>query len=360
MFDDSDRPVCPRLLTRGWGGLRIGAMTCVERAALALASLADRNQTWWVNGRWMADVELLGALRDLAPGSAWHIDGRVVAACTEVSDDTSPDRLIDLPHEPLPVDATLVTHAGHLLDALPALLISDVEALGGSSVAGAAVHPSAVIDESSGPVRLEPGAAIGALAVVEGPCWIGPDAVIQPHAHLRPNTSIGRFCKVGGEVAGSVMHDFSNKAHYGYLGDSIVGSWCNLGAGTTTSNLKNTYGTIRLADTPPETPQDADGKRTDTGRTRFGTVTGDYVLTGIGTMLSSGTWLDPAVSLATSRLAPKRVEAFSFITDDGDALYDFDAWQRTAETMAERRGQTLDDDVLAVMRDLHRAAAARR
>ncbi|MEM0914569.1 MAG: hypothetical protein AAGK09_08150 [Planctomycetota bacterium] len=353
MFDDSDLPVCPRLLTRGWAGLRIGAMTLPQRVAQALAPRSDGNDTWWVNGRWLADVDDLCLMERLPCGHGWVLDGRVVAARVDTMAEMSPERFADLSLASAPRGPSLADHAGDLLDALPHLLQSDLSALGGSSIAGADVHPSAVIDESAGPVRVEPGATIGALAVVEGPCWIGPDAVIQAHAHLRPNTSIGRFCKVGGEVAGSVIHDFSNKAHYGYLGDSIVGSWCNLGAGTTTSNLKNTYGTIRLVDTP-------DAPRTDTGRTRFGTVTGDYVLTGIGTMLSSGTWLDPAVSLATSRLAPKRVEAFSFITDDGDTLYDFDAWQRTAETMAERRGQTLDDDVLAVMRDLHRAAAARR
>jgi acetyltransferase-like isoleucine patch superfamily enzyme len=190
------------------------------------------------------------------------------------------------------------------------------------------------------------------MAVVEGPCWVGPGAVVQPHAHLRPHTVVGRGCKVGGEVSASILDDFSNKAHYGYLGDSIVGRWCNLGAGTTTSNLKNTHGPIRLADRD-------DACRTDTGRIKLGTVMGDFVLTGIGTRLSSGTWIGPAVSLATSSLAPKRIEPFSFITDAGDEPYAFDAWRRTAAAMTDRRGQTLPDAYLERMRALHDARASR-
>ncbi|MEM9790457.1 MAG: putative sugar nucleotidyl transferase [Planctomycetota bacterium] len=352
VFDDSGRPALPMLRTRGWAATRVGAWTVSRRVTHALASMVDGNDTWWVNGRWLADVEVWRGLSQLPVGRCWRVGDRVVAARVTDGDAMTADRLRDLPGEACPGEARWAEHAGDVLDALPGLLVSDLEAMGGSSTSGARVHATAVLDESTGPVRLEPGVVVGALAVIEGPCWVGADAVIQAHAHLRPNTSIGRACKVGGEVAGSVVHDFSNKAHYGYLGDSIVGSWCNLGAGTTTSNLKNTYGTIRLADTP-------DGERTDTGRTRLGAMMGDYVLTGIGTMLSSGTWIEPVVSLATSRLAPKRVEAFSFVTDDGDALYDFDAWRRTAETMAGRRGQALDDAYLAVMLELYNAAAER-
>ncbi len=106
------------------------------------------------------------------------------------------------------------------------------------------IGPGAVLDASKGPVMIDKGASIGANAVLWGPCYIGPYAQIMPLALIRPGASVGMMCKIGGEMSNSIMFGYSNKAHEGYLGDSYVGKWVNLGAGTTTSNLKNTYGEI--------------------------------------------------------------------------------------------------------------------
>src|SRR5450432_643314 len=111
---------------------------------------------------------------------------------------------------------------------------------------GAKLSPGCVLDGSKGPIVLDVGASIGANAVVQGPCYVGQYATIHPLALIRPGTTIGAMCKIGGEVSNTIFSAFSNKAHDGFVGDSFIGSWVNLGAGTTTSNLKNTYGEVSI------------------------------------------------------------------------------------------------------------------
>jgi len=108
----------------------------------------------------------------------------------------------------------------------------------------ATVYPGATLDVEDGPISIAGGAVLRPGAVVIGPTAIGPHTVISEHAVIRANTAIGRRCKIGGEVSGTVFQGFANKVHDGFLGDSWVGEWSNLGAGTTNSNLLNTYSEI--------------------------------------------------------------------------------------------------------------------
>src|SRR4029453_10557747 len=106
--------------------------------------------------------------------------------------------------------------------------------------------PGVVLDASKGPVAVDHHATIGPNSVLQGPCYVGPYAEVRALTLIRSGTSIGIMSKVGGEISNSIVMGCSNKAHDGYLGDSYVGKWVNLGAGTTTSNLKNTYGEITM------------------------------------------------------------------------------------------------------------------
>src|SRR5437763_4018609 len=111
----------------------------------------------------------------------------------------------------------------------------------------------------------------------------------MPLACIRPGTSIGQLSKVGGEVSMSIILGNSNKAHHGYLGDSYLGKWVNLGAGTTTSNLKNTYGEITVK---------RGGKEFPTGRRTLGALVGDHTKTSILTRLVTGSYIGFYTSLA--------------------------------------------------------------
>ncbi len=139
------------------------------------------------------------------------------------------------------------------------------------------VEPSVVLDTRKGPIIFHENVTIEAFSRIEGPCFIGKDSKVRAGSSIR-GSSIGQSCIIGGEVEGSVIHGYSNKAHAGYLGDSIVGSWVNIGAMTTNSNLKNTYGQVKVR---------VGRRKVNTGRQKFGCIIGDHAKTSIGSFLSS-------------------------------------------------------------------------
>ncbi len=176
-------------------------------------------------------------------------------------------------------DADLLERCWHVRSGRDACLAYDLEqmapAKGGVVPDDARVAESAILDASNGPIVIDTGARIGHHAVVVGPAYVGPGSPIMEHAVIRENTAIGPVCKVGGEVGGTIFQGYSNKAHDGYLGDSFVGQWVNLGAGTTNSNLLNTYGEIVI-------------DRQRTGETFLGCILGDHVKTAISTRIMTG------------------------------------------------------------------------
>ena len=204
----------------------------------------------------------------------------------------------------------------------------------------ATLSPGCVLDATHGPVCVDDGAAVGANAVLLGPCYVGAGASVSPGATLRPGANVGPGCKVGGEIGNAILHARANKAHGGYLGDSYVGEWANLGAGTTTSNLKNTYGPVRAA-----TP----AGRVATGRTFLGSVIGDHAKLGIGTMLQAGASVGVGAMVAVPR-PPQYVGNLRFVTDAGDRAYAFAKFAETAARVMARRGVTLTGEDVALLR----------
>lgn len=137
-----------------------------------------------------------------------------------------------------------------------------------------AIEPNVFFDASAGKIEIGDGTRIKANAVLRGPLSIGKNCVISSFAEIS-DSKIGHVCKIGGEVTSSIIGNYSNKAHHGFLGHSHVGSWVNIGAGTSVSNLKNTYTTIRIGGV-------------DTGEIFFGCIIGDHVKTAINTSIFTG------------------------------------------------------------------------
>lgn len=203
------------------------------------------------------------------------------------------------------------------------------------------IQPGVVLDASNGPIIIGASATIGANAVLQGPCCIGPDSIVNTLSTIRPGTSIGPLCKVGGEVSNSTLLGYSNKAHEGFLGDSYVGQWVNLGAATTTSNLKNTYGEISA--------NTAKGP-VRTGRQFLGSIIADHVKTAIGTRMMAGTTIGYSAMLALSSIAPKFVRSFSFLTDNGSEEYRLEKAMEVMKAVYGRRRQVWDEAEEAVVR----------
>ena len=196
---------------------------------------------------------------------------------------------------------------------------------------GASVEPGVVFDVRQGAVVLDAGVEVRHGTRLEGPLYAGPGTRLLG-GFLR-GSSFGPECRVHGEVSSSVFLGYANKSHDGFVGHSVLGHWVNLGAGTTTSNLKNTYGPVRL---------DLGGTRIETGRTNLGTLFGDHAKTAIGTMLATGTVVGAGANLFGAS-PERRVAPFAWgpggverVTEEG--------FLKVAERVMSRRGVEMTDE----------------
>lgn len=197
---------------------------------------------------------------------------------------------------------------------------------------GASVEPFVVLDASEGPILIRRGASIASFTRIVGPCYIGENTIIVGDA-IRA-CSIGDVCKVRGEISGSIMLGHSNKGHTGFVGSSYIGRWVNFGAGTTTSNLKNTYGSVQLS-----TPT---GMR-DTGLQFLGSLIGDHSKTGIGTMLTTGCVVGAGANVYGATTTPKSIPPFAWGDGEPYDRYELDKFLEVAARMMERRHVVLSD-----------------
>lgn len=214
----------------------------------------------------------------------------------------------------------------------------------------AVVYPGVTIDLEHGPVFIGPHAVVRPGAILIGPCAIGEHATVLERATIRQNTAVGPWCKVNGEIGGVLFQGYSNKAHDGYLGDSFVGEWVNLGAGTTNSNLLNTYGEVITRATP-------DGKHERTGETFLGAIIGDHVKTAICTRIMTGSVLHTGGMFATTAAVSGCVAPFTWATDAGQRPYRFEKFIEVARAAMSRRKITPSEAYTTLLRDLCPATA---
>jgi UDP-N-acetylglucosamine diphosphorylase/glucosamine-1-phosphate N-acetyltransferase len=207
--------------------------------------------------------------------------------------------------------------------------------------AGAKVE-NCTLNAAEGPVYIGKNATIMEGSMIRGPVAICDGAVVKMGTKIYGATTIGPFCTAGGEIKNSVLFGFSNKAHDGYLGDSVLGEWCNLGAGTTNSNVKNNAGEVKYW-------VDADKKEISAG-TKGGMLMGDYSKAAINTSFNTGTVVGVCCNVVTPGLTPKLIPNFSWGADGitkyklNKALLDIDNWKKLkGATITEREKQILTD-----------------
>ncbi len=195
----------------------------------------------------------------------------------------------------------------------------------------AVVYPGVTLDIEHGPIVIAARATIRPGAIIIGPAYIGPGSTVLERAVIRAHTAIGPTCKVAGEIGGVIFQGFSNKAHDGYLGDSWVGEWANLGAGTTNSNLLNTYGEIIACASPG-------GGTERTGEQFLGAIIGDHCKFAILTRIMTGAVIHTGSMIAQTAAVAGCVPPFSWWTDQQRKIYRLDKFMEVARTMMERRG----------------------
>ena len=293
------------------GDVRAGSILANSRCVVPLGWSAHDADVWTCEGA-IAAVRVGQGVSVAAIGDGTQALESLRAAGT---------RVVDIP-------GRWIQHVWELVTGLVTQLREDIDALGphlsctwpaGSIVIGgggvyvengADVEPQVVFDVTSGPVLVRRGAHVRAFTRLVGPC-----AVLENASVLGDRVSacsIGEASVVRGELSETVVLGHSNKGHEGFVGHSYLGRWVNLGAGTITSNLKNTYGSVQLW-----TPA---GNR-DTGASKLGSMIGDHAKTGIGTRLTTGTVIGAGANVFGSEMPPKYVPPFSWM--DGREMSEF-------------------------------------
>ena len=355
----------------------VADVTAQSHEETPVNTLPDGADILFVNGRFVAAGpavdEIEGHVSGGGTARAFVQGDTVVAAWLPDAANQFPDDALSspalsaewfgaLPATPLD-EATLIERPWDLLGALSPALQRDIAARTGrlptrplpdrphanvhpsvTSVrteqihlgSGATVRPGAILHAENGPIYVDKNATVFEQAVVRGPCYIGPKTQIKPMADLQ-NAAFGYYCKVGGEVHDTVMHSLSNKSHPGFLGHAYLGRWCNLGADTNNSNLKNDYGTVS-AYAP------AEGTFVDTGRQFAGLFMGDHSKCGINTMFNTGTVVGTCCNLYGGDFPPRYVPPFSWGGPaNGFSEYRLDKALSVAERVMGRRDTPFTD-----------------
>lgn len=273
---------------------------------------------------------------------------------------------LDLPRHA--VDARVIERPWQLLAWNPETIASDLGRAPGG-IRGE-VDPRVAVYEPER-VTVEPGARVDAYAVLdarEGPIHIGAGAIVRAHTHVVGpcavgagthllggvvgRSTLGPGCRIAGEVDECVWQGWANKRHHGFVGHSLVGEWANLGALTTTSDLKNNYGTVRVH---------GPGGEVDSGLIKLGSLIGGGAKTGIGTLLPTGAVVGTGSHLfGGGRYAPKRLPAFSWWDGERAVEYQLDKFLATARVAMSRRGRDLTAADESALRGLFDATAGER
>lgn len=393
-YDDARaRTFEPFALTRPWSEMRVGALLLRERwefvsGHAAIGFLAGHDMREFTEpGAPVRASELLPAgtllvnsrcaialSARLADDVVFYCDGRVAAVrlSTDMpaSDFANGTRTLDevarAQQNRAPgvvVDGVWCDEVWDLVRHLPSLLPSDLLTLvrasdrvgldvaaAGATVLGdhpvlvedgARLEPLTVLDATAGPILVRAGAHVQAFSRLNGPCYIGEGSTVV--SGRISGCAIGNVCKVHGELSSSSFVGHSNKGHEGFVGHSVLGRWVNLGAGTTTSNLKNTYGDVALW-----TP---DGVRR-TGLQFLGTLFGDHVKTGIGLRLTTGCVLGAGANVV-DRMPPKVVAPFAWGSGAPYSVYAGDKFLMNAERVMSRRAVELSAGMRTHLAEAH-------
>jgi len=201
----------------------------------------------------------------------------------------------------------------------------------------------AILNASIGPIYIGKDAEVMENSVVRGPFALCEHGVLKMAAKIYGPTTIGPYSKVGGEINNTVIFGYSNKAHDGFIGNSVIGEWCNLGADTNNSNLKNSYDNVKLWSYPQNT-------FVDTGLQFCGLIMGDHSKTGINTMLNTGTVIGVNANVFGAGYQRNFVPSFSWGGTSGFKIYDIKKAMKVAETVYSRRNKKFDEidqDIMA-------------
>jgi UDP-N-acetylglucosamine diphosphorylase/glucosamine-1-phosphate N-acetyltransferase len=362
------RHLLPLTYTRPVGALRVGIGTIAEmwakHAGLAVgfrteAYLQEKfpvlhaDRTFEVHGGLLPTAELVSAVLDLEPGQVLVQQGRPLAFCSvtdahaaDMDWEKAPAYLVPREYAgPITVIARpwhLFQHCGAALERDFAILTEGRRRAPLSALNTVIGDPGrifleqdakvegAVLNTSNGPIWIGAGAEVMEGCLVRGPFALGDHAQLKMGAKIYGASSFGPECRVGGEVNNSVIQGFSNKGHDGFLGNSVLGEWCNLGADTNTSNLKNTYGEVKAWSYAEEA-------FVPSGQQFLGLVMGDHSKCSINTMFNTGSVVGICANIFGSGFPAKHIPSFAWGGAEGFGTHEPAKAFSTCSRVMERR-----------------------
>jgi UDP-N-acetylglucosamine diphosphorylase/glucosamine-1-phosphate N-acetyltransferase len=204
----------------------------------------------------------------------------------------------------------------------------------------------AILNTETGPIYIGKNAEVMEGSMIRGPFSLGENSQVKMGAKIYGATTFGPGCKVGGEITNSIFFANSNKAHDGYIGNSIISEWCNLGADTNSSNLKNNYSQVEIYNYTEK-------KSIDTGQQFLGLIMGDHSKVGINTMFNTGTVVGVSANIVGAGFPNKHIPSFSWSISEKLRNYDIEKAIETIKIVYGRRNKILTEKEESILRYLH-------
>ena len=362
LFDGPSRNnLLPFTFTRPVADIRIGILTIREKWEVFLESttttitedylsekypMVEMDENIMINSSYLPNLELVEMVKDLTGNQAIFKDEDVIAFFTkEAQEDIDfntyeaiefTEEIIKIEHtwdifskngEAIQEDFNLLTN-GQKSRPIPSS--NHVIAPENIFIEDGAKLEFTTLNATNGPIYIGKNSEIMEGAIIRGPFALGENAIVKMGAKIYGPTTVGPFSKVGGEINNSVLFAYSNKGHDGFLGNSVLGEWCNLGADTNTSNLKNNYAEVRLWDYQTE-------GFAKTGLQFCGLMMGDHSKCGINTMFNTGTVIGVSTNIFGSGFPRNFVPSFSWGGSSGFTTYQTNKAFEVAKMVMSRR-----------------------
>ncbi|NNF01508.1 MAG: glucose-1-phosphate thymidylyltransferase [Bacteroidia bacterium] len=369
----------PLVATRAVADLRLGVLTIREKWEVMLQTKCDvltqdylsadkpatSSNIIYINASVIPSVDLVAVIKKLEAGNCIVNDERVIAfqhnELIECSD--FENVAASLVKTEIKLNILSITYPWDLFSNNADAIGNDVEQLRSKRkfinadksnnilneknvfIEDGATVMFCTINAEDGPVYIGKDAQVMEGSLIRGPVAICNNATVKMGAKIYGGTSIGPFCKIGGEVNNSIFMAYSNKGHDGFIGNSVIGEWCNLGADTNNSNLKNNYGNVRVWNEPAQ-------DYIDTGLQFCGVFIADHSKCGINTMLNTGTVIGVSSNIFGGGFPPKNIPAYSWGGAAGFERFKFDKAIEVAIAMYKRRGMQFSDKERSILQFL--------
>ena len=373
LFDGAVREqLLPFTYTRPVADIRIGILSIREKWEKYLNTttstitedylsekwpMVEMEENVMINASFLPTAELVEQVINIQPGEAIFHGEEVVAFFAYEDQDVN---FSDCSHVELQGKALRIEHTWDIFRNNGEALISDFELLTFErksqkiSSTNQVIAPEnvfleegakvecAILNATNGPIYIAAGAEVMEGSIIRGPFALCEEAILKMGAKIYGPTTIGPHCKAGGEINNSILFGYSNKSHDGYLGNSVLGEWCNLGADTNTSNLKNNYAEVKLWDY-------SSGRFAPTGLQFCGLMMGDHSKCGINTMFNTGTVVGVSANIFGAGFPRNFVPSFSWGGSAGTTTYKTDKAFEVAEKVMERKGINFSEEDKAIL-----------